>query len=91
MTTREMATYVIARTFKGELLVIDASDNVKETIDAFTCDDNNFLNTDIIPTDKGLYLVTCDIYCDDGESYLGEASDPEWIVTCVTVTELYKI
>jgi hypothetical protein len=82
------AQYVIARAYDGELLVIDAPDELKGTLEGYLCEDNYFSNLGIIPAEKGLYLVDCEIYYDDGTCYLGEAADQEWVVRCKKATML---
>lgn len=90
MVTNKEVTFVIARTFEGELLIVDATDSIRDLLDGLTCEDNLMQNTEIIPEETGLYLVKCKFYCDDGQNFNAEPFDCSWEFTCKRVTQIYK-
>lgn len=87
---KERVNMIIGTDYNGEFIILQAPIEMHEVLDGCYCTDNGF-NKTTLPKDEGVYAVECDVFWDDGKSYYGEPSDPDWEIRVVEYKKLLSL
>jgi len=87
---KEIIKMIIGTDLGDNFVILQAPSEIQEVLDGSYCEDNGFVKS-TLPPPKGIYEVDCEVYWDDGRSYYGEPSDPDWKIEILNYRKLLPL